>query len=253
MLYSTKNVFRTEEDLLQFLTNTSVKSGGPVAIVAGHFMLMYDDKTQSLVPMIWQDSTNPRVQHFAQEKAGSFPTSTFRTGLRLREILTSSGSSARLALVVNDHIFQTQGWEQQNLPKGTSSSPGSLRKQFYRTADPIPDTFKAVLASLPASASAEALLGNDNLKRSDSDILPRETHFFSEQNLRRRFDQRTRKRLLAMEGFSQVEESKGKYRVYFTDTLLGSRLCLSDSNGCGCSGETVELLWRAPRKLIQAL
>ena len=192
MLYSTKSAFQTEDELLQFLTSASFKNDGPVAIVAGHFMLMYDDRLQSLVPMIWQDSTNPRVQHFSQEKAGGFPISTFRTGLRLRDVLTSSGGSASLALVVNDHIFQTPGWEQQNLPKGTRL-PGNLRKQFYRSANPIPESFKAVLASLPPATSAEALLRNDNLKRSDDDILPPETHFFSEQNLRRKFDQSTRK------------------------------------------------------------
>ena len=75
--------FSNSEELIQFLCALSFKPTDRVGIVAGHFMLMYDNKNDCLVPMIYQDAQNEEVENFSREMAGDFPINTFKLGLSL--------------------------------------------------------------------------------------------------------------------------------------------------------------------------
>ena len=67
----------------------SLRGQKNIAVVAGHYMLMYDDLADALVPMVYQDSRNPRVVVLSKQMAGEFPLSSFEHGLRLTSTLWS--------------------------------------------------------------------------------------------------------------------------------------------------------------------
>lgn len=246
MNYSaTKQKFVSEEALLAHLSALPFLSSDRVGIVAGHYMLMYDDQADALVPMIYQDTSNPRVYDFSRKMAGTFPLRTFMLGLQIKKIYAARAIPTQVSLIVNDHIFQTAGWSSQNLC--SKQSTGDLRHNYYRQRYPLPKSFFKVLQS--AGLTSEVILDNNNSTRTPADILPKNTRLFSEQALRNHFDQRTRLELRKLPIFAEVREPGGKSTLMFVRDNASSSICLTENGDCGCSGELIEFFIRiAARK-----
>ena len=244
-----KSRFTSENDLLTFLGSLPFAPGEQVGIIAGHFMLMYDDKANGLVPMVHQDATNPKVKEFSQKMAGDFPLRTFKLGVNLVKLFKSKGFASKLALIVNDHIFQTDGWSLQNLRD--KNRAGELRHDFYRQKYPLPKSFFSELGS--ADLGTEAIVDNNNSARTPADILPKTTRLFSEQALRNYFDQNTRLELRQSPMFTEVAQSGTKSKLMFGGESLGHTVCLTEGGDCGCSGELIEFFVRLSAKSLNAL
>lgn len=209
-----------------------------IAVVAGHYMLMYDDTADALVPMVYQDSTNPRVTAFSKEMAGNFPVSSFKHGVGLTKQLQAKSKFARVALIVNDHSFLTNGWKAQNLTNSHDSL--HLRRAYYRGISPIPRSFHSILADHEITLD-NTLIDNNLPTRKSTDTVPRTSWLFSEHLLRRRFQQKTSHKLRAITGFTVIKNGTAQ-ELHFHDPLNSNLVCLSDEEGCGCSGEIVEFL-----------
>lgn len=246
-------VFQSEDALLDYLTETSLLTGGAVAIVAGHFMLAYDDQQRRLVPMVLQDTGHPWVRHFSQEMAQDFPLRSFRLGLQVQQRLRRAGRTAGMVLLVNDHIFQTKAWHEQNLPTEPENLAASLRHESYRNTLAMPASFSDAIRELAPGDEEDVFIRNDNPQRTKTDIVPKRSVFFSEQALRRRFDEKTRHKLVDDEHFKHIETENGKYRVYFREDDYAPQVCLIDEDDCGCSGEVVELLLRLQERGISTV
>ena len=238
--------FENEEDLTNHLLS-KIGSDRKVAIVGGHFMLMCDEQRQALVPMIWQDAGNPQISHFSQKMAGDFPVKSFAFGAHLREHLLFSfpESDPKLALLVNDHIYQTPPWMPYT-PELDGLKHRSLKKAFYRQRYPLPPSFRKILGC-PQNA-ASFFVDNSNLDRTRNDILPKKTYFFSEQQLRNRFDKYTRDYLRLDPAFVEAPASEKSRRLLFVNPTRPHELCLTEEGSCGCSGEVIEFLMSLLRR-----
>lgn len=250
MTYSVqKRRFTSENDLLTFLGSLPFAPGEHVGIVAGHFMLMYDDQADRLVPMVHQDATNPKVKELSHKMAGDFPLRTFKLGVNLVKHYQSKEIASKLALIVNDHIFQTDGWSLQNLKD--KNRVGDLRHDFYRQKYPLPKSFFAELRS--AGLQTDAVGDNNNAARTPADILPKTTRLFSEQALRNYFDQNTRLELRKSPMFTEVQQSGTKSKLMFVGDSAGHAVCLTEDGACGCSGELIEFFVRLSGKSANTL
>ena len=247
------NVFRSEDELLNYLTNAGLQSEGAVAIVAGHFMLAYDDQQRRLVPMVRQDTKHPWVRHFSENMAHDFPLRSFQLGLQVHQRLKCADRASGLVLLVNDHIFQTEAWHEQNLPAEPKDFAANLRHEFYRSNWALPDSFAKAIRELASDSGEDVFLRNDNPQRTKTDIIPKHSIFFSEQALHRRFDEKTRHKLIGDAHFKHIEAASGKYRVYFQEDDYSPQVCLIDEDGCGCSGEVVELLLRLQERGVSTV
>lgn len=241
--------FASENDLLTFLGSLPFALGEQVGIVAGHFMLMYDDETNRLVPMVHQDATNPKVKELSHKMAGDFPLRTFKLGVNLVKHYQSKEIASKLALIVNDHIFRTDGWSLQNLKD--KNRAGDLRHDFYRQKYPLPKSFFAELRS--TGLQTDALLDNNNAARTPVDILPKNTRLFSEQALRNYFDQNTRLELRKSELFAEVQQNGTKSKLMFVGDTGGNSVCLTDNGDCGCSGELIEFFVRLSSRELKTI
>lgn len=251
MTYSVKKPkFASENDLLSFLGGMSFAPGEQVGIVAGHFMLMYDDKADCLVPMVHQDATNPRVKEFSAEMAGDFPLDTFRVGVRLAKKYRERTITPKLALIVNDHIFQTEGWSRQNLKDKTRT--GDLRRNFYRRDSAFPFSFRKELTESDWPTN-DILLTNTQTRKDDEGILPPDSFCFSETALRRRFDKSTRPTLAKLNAFFEKLQPDGSKKLYFRPESKAKEFCLTENGDCGCGGEIMELLIQLGRQSLAGL
>ncbi len=236
----------SEEDLAKHILS-QIPERGKVAIVAGHFMLMFDDRESTLVPMIWQDTNNPAVASFSRKMAGDFPVRSFSFGTSLREriLKTLPKSDPRLVLLTNDHIYQTPPWKSY-CPDMNAAGHLALKKAFYRQRHPLPPAFREIL-DFPNSASP-LFVDNNNPSRTRNDILPKQTIFFSEQQLRNRFDKYTREYLRLDPAFVEAPATEKNRRLLFRNPARPNELCLTEEGACGCSGEVIEFLMTLLKK-----
>lgn len=249
MTYSSeKRRLDSEQELIEYLGKLPFVSGEQVGIVAGHFMLMYDDQADRLVPMVYQDATNPKVELLSKEMAGDFPLRTFKLGLSLVKSYQGKSIFPKLVLIVNDHIFQTEGWSTQGLKD--KDKAGSLRQSFYRQKYPLPKSFFREIKE--AGLSTEIILENNNAGRI-SDILPKTTRLFSEQALRNYFDQYRRNELRRLPLFTEVTRAGTKSKLLFKATREGPDVCLAEDGECGCSGELIEFFIRLAAKSFKQI
>lgn len=251
MSYSVKKPrFVSESDLLSFLGGLPFAPGEQVGIIAGHFMLMYDDQADRLVPMVHQDATNPRVKSFSNEMAGDFPLKTFNLGVRLAKEYRGKNIAPKLALIVNDHIFQTEGWSPQNLKDKTRT--GDLRRIFYRAESSFPPSFRKELTDNDWNTK-DILLTNTHTRKDDEGILPPDSFCFSETALRRRFDKATRPRLAKLATFIEKRLPGGSKKLYFRPESNATEFCLTENGECGCGGEIIELLIQLGQQSLAGL
>lgn len=243
---ATKTKFTNEDELLAHLGALEFSPEDRVGLVAGHFMLMYDDQADALVPMLYQDTANPRVAELSRKMAGDFPLRTFQLGVEIQQAYAARSIPSQLTLIVNDHIFQTPGWASQNLC--SKQTAGELRHDYYRQKHPLPTAFFRTLQS--KGLTSEVILDNHRAGRTPADILPKNTRLFSETALRNHFDQNTRLELRQLPIFSEVRENNGKSRLMFVGDNAIPAICLTEDGECGCSGELIEYFIRlAARKL----
>jgi hypothetical protein len=244
-----KRRFASENELLAFLGELTFSPGEQLGIIAGHFMLMYDDQADRLAPMIYQEATNPRVLGLSQKMAGEFPLKTFKLGVQLAKDFRGKQIASKLALIVNDHAFQTDGWSPQNLKDRRRA--GQLRHEFYRQKYPLPRSFFAELGK--AGFGTDIVLDNNNPNRTPSDILPKTIRLFSEQALRNYFDQHTRHELRKSPMFTEVQRNGTKSKLMFVGDSGAQSVCLTEDGACGCSGELIEFFVRLSEKSLTAL
>jgi hypothetical protein len=238
MNYQERSVVCATADEVHAGVLSALSGHANVAVVAGHFMLMYDDLAETLVPMVYRDSDNPRVVALSREMAGDFPVRTFQHGVTLAQGLRSTGHEARIALLVNDHIFQTNGWRPQNLDD--HSRARNLRHAYYRRRQPVPSSYLRHLAKMNLTVD-QVLLDNNSSVRSRTDTIPKMSLLFSEQTMRGVFQKETCRELVNFPGFT-VKKAGGVTSLHFREPGAANLMCLADEQGCGCSGEIVEFL-----------
>ncbi len=232
----------TTHDLLSHLSALPYTPGEQVAIVAGHFMLMFDHESDSLVPMIHQDAPNDAAKDFSRKMAGDFPVLTFNLGLTLYQRLATQHLHPKLVLAVNDHKFQSHEFQ----PAAThilrqDGKVQQLRKRFYQSAS-IPTSLQRALAEQSLSP-AEAVLRNA-LPNSDRGRLGQNTHFFSEKAMRNTFDRRLLKHLKKDPHFRferrPTASDPSSYALYYRNDATLHEICLTEQGSCGCGGELLE-------------
>lgn len=255
MIVPESYTFDHEDGLLRFLVKQISECKTKTSIMAGHYMLMYDNEQNCLVPMVWQDTENSLVESVSRKMAGSFPLRSFRYGLDLWQKGQDLDSHVQIALLINDHQFQSSYFREINYdqPKGRG---GELRKEYYRRSNNLPQAFVQLLRKRGLDKS-EILLSNNNMDRDasydedDASILPPESVFFSEQHLRRRFDRHTRQELSEDPRFKITRLDEGGYDLFYYPAGSTQEFCLTEQSdsidgitqsGCGCSGEVIEFL-----------
>jgi len=235
MLKKAQHKFNSESELMEFLIkNAPSSSKSKMAIVAGHYMLMYDFETDGLVPMVYQDGTNKNVINHSKNMAGDFPLYTFEIGLQLVKLYKGRNVNSKIVLLINDHQFK-------GLSDNYATSGGKLRHRYYRSQYPLPNSYLDIMQNKNCNID-EVLLNNHNPNRSKTDILPKNSYFFSEQAIRNKFDQYTKTYLLNDPHFSVQIRKKGGYNLYFHPNNNQYSKCLTDDGRCGCGAEVIQFL-----------
>ncbi|HEV2695480.1 MAG TPA: hypothetical protein VG347_21485 [Verrucomicrobiae bacterium] len=234
--------FKNQEELFKFLCSFPFERDEQVAIIAGHFMLMYDGDNDALVPMIYQDAENDKVRQFSLNLVGDFPVLTFRMGLLLYKLLLSRRLRPKICLAINDHKFQGQGFQSQfeHKLKELGKAAG-LRREFYRSFR-IRKSFKKILTD-EGLAEEDVILSNNNPTQGKG-RLGKGSPFFSEKAMRNTFDRRRLNEIKSDIRFRYerrpTKQNPSSYALFYKNGISQNEMCLTEEGSCGCAAEVHE-------------
>lgn len=227
----------TESDLLKKLSE-SVIGKNKVVIVGGHYMLLYDKATDALRPVISQELDTEGQKKFAEQNAGNFPVRSFRYSLELYKIFQGRKVESGLVLLINDHKFQSSNF-QPDVVATVNGRGGELRKNYFNK-NIIPGCYAEIL-ELEKVSKEIFLIDNSNNQRQSSDLLPKQSWFYSEQKLRNRFDDFIKPELMK-KGNIRQDVIGNKVELYFESPNHSNDFCLTESGSCACSAEVIEFI-----------
>lgn len=220
---TTETYTLSEESLLnkihEFLNQ---KAPDTFHIMAGHFMLFFDQQNKQLQPGIFEDILNPILQEQIKTRVGIFPTYTWRLAIQLAEYQsTVNKKSAKLILLIND-------W--QYVP---DDSDRDYRGEFYERFNNLPDSYLSSLESSTIVSAASICASRRN------------SICFPETWLKNRFQN---------EALRLVKQGKLEKR-YLPDNPDMSEISYTDASGTtipliscgmtGCAGEITEMISEA--------
>jgi len=244
-----KRFLMGEEHLFTYLKHWGAETPSDIGIVAGHFMLMYDNNISKLVPMIWQDIKNESIANISKQIAGDFPVYTFSLGLRCLDLL-SDNLKTKLILVVNDHLFQSSGWNSAFLQSGLNA--GDLRREFYKEPFKLPPSYLRKLKVLKKDIE-NVFLNNYDTIHNKQGFFPKNPYFFSEQSFRNKFGRNT-KTFLTNKFFYNKTKHEQSSIMFSSQETINSTVCLTEDGKCGCSGEVIQMLiYLANRNIFSIL
>jgi hypothetical protein len=247
-MYSVDSKYpQTENELLNSLCE-SVTGTSKVAIVGGHFMLLYDKIEDDLKPMIVEELGNEKHREFAKYYAGDFPVLSFQYSLELFHYLENKNIPSEIILLVNDHKFQGKNFQTDIESLIVSGKCGELRKKYYKE-NKIPETYKEILKSKKIDPHKIFAI-NKNVKRTENDLLPKESWFYSEHKLRKRFGKYILPNLLKRE---EVNLIKHENEIIYQNPTKNVGICLTENGSCGCSAEVIELISNLQEKDVKEI
>ena len=236
MYHMTEDFLKGESKLFEKLHQIQGETTGQKVIMGGHYMLAYDQEKKRLIPMIWQDIENEKLKKQSISLAGDFPVYTFALGLKLIKQVPQFDSS-KVLLLINDHIFTSLG---EPFCDKDSSNAGLLRKEYFDKSE-IPFSFNIVLQNL-GFENNNIILENNDVNRNPQSILPHSTKLFSEQFLRNEFGRKTINNLYESNYFTRKISGDKKQMIFSPWGNKNGEICLLESGGCGCAGETIQLI-----------
>lgn len=229
--------FRNDIELQDFLLN-SITKDKKVAIVGGHYLLFYDQDSDSLKPLISKDLTKRSQIEFAEMFTGFFPEKSIYSSIKLLNRLKQKEIFSKQVFIVNDHKFQGKNF-QTDINGYIKGRTGVLRKKYYAN-NQIPSYFLEEFKKNKISIANDIQYYNiDDMQKQDN--LLKSGYFFSEQRLRNKFEKNLKEKLFVKGEIVKVEDS-GAVEIFYSG-FKNQNICLTENGGCGCSGEVMEFIY----------
>ncbi|MCR8856807.1 MULTISPECIES: LPD16 domain-containing protein [Bacillus] len=222
----------SEEEMIKLISeelkNTTQEE---LVIMSGHFMLFFNEETNSLTPGIIEEQKTDMMKERISRRVGIFPLYTWNIGIQLGEQFYEQFKDIKYLLLIND-------W--QYVPS-TNASVSDLRKEFYERYTEIPEAY---VTSLEKSKYFN-----------QQSILPNRKNpiFFPETWLKYRFQKSASK--LVKEGKLEkrmLNDRENQSEVSFVDED-GNYKTLISCGVTGCAGEITEMIAEVHKAGYRAL
>lgn len=222
----------SEEEMIQLISeelkNTTQKE---LVIMSGHFMLFFDEETNSLTPGIIEEQKTDVMKERISRRVGIFPLYTWNIGIQLGERFYEQFRDIKYLLLIND-------W--QYVPSA-NTSVSDLRKEFYERYTEIPEAYVTSLEKSKHFNQQSILSSRKN------------PIFFPETWLKYRFQKSASK--LVKEGKLEkrmLNDRENQSEVSFVDAD-GNYKTLISCGVTGCAGEITEMIAEVHKAGYRAL
>ncbi len=232
----------------KFLSNEN-----KTAIIGGHYILLYEKKSDSLKPAIYQDFNDWGNMMWSKKRTQNFPVKSFEMTVKLYDMLNQNDNNqnVKCVLLVNDDLFHKKEFRGVSHYETVSNRSFELRKKYFETIENIPRSFKKILKKYNLNAKDFFLTFDSKGYRGDK-LLPTSTIFVSERLLCKSFKKNIRRRNKFLESkklfdIIKIDES-GMVQELSVKSNLKDSLCLIDNGFCNCGGKSFQFYFELIKK-----
>jgi hypothetical protein len=210
-----------------------------ISILAGHYQVVFDEISNTLVPLIPEEyPKGTALQVRSKMYAGDYPFRSFLLGLDVLQYLWTHNYDAKILLLVNDRNIKRGN--RLDLPLEQDST-NRLRRNYYHRTQVLPKVFEKT-CSERQMAVQDVFVTNKDARDTPGGILPKDTIFFSEQVLMRRFKSYTLRKRLEEKQFIISETEGAKNVIYPARTPFTGDYCVLGAKQSSCISVAIELI-----------
>ncbi len=173
------NFYTTEAGIASQIGNLPLGTGR-VALVGGHYLLLYERKSDSLKPAIYQDFNDLGNKIFSKKLGQNFPVKSFELSVQLYLQFRRSGVACKNVLLVNDDSFLRKDFRTEEHYELIKDRGFELRRNYFASNENIPDIYKSILRKFSLS-TADFFSDFVNEQAGEDNLLPERSVFVSER------------------------------------------------------------------------
>jgi len=239
----TDKLIGSDEDLISFFYKDEFYKNGKTAVLAGHFMLLYNKKEHSLFPAIKEAVNEPylRSKIVNRTDVGIFPMRTFKLGLKLN----SHTENCKIVLLVNDESYRIEAITKKEKAEMDEKGRENLRQNFFWNESFEPQIYNQLIEEHHKKPEDVFIINSDSERgKYDKSILPIKTFYFSERVLNKKFNNSTVEHLLKENKLFGWVTSTGKEVKYRSKKRNPrSNYCVSGDTTSPCVATSLQLYY----------
>ncbi len=239
----TDKIVESDGDLIHFFSNDDFLKKERTAVLAGHFMLLYNKKSHSLFPAVKESVTNSFLYQKIVNKTdvGIFPLRTFKLGLKLNDLSVN----CKIVLLVNDESYRIEAISKKEKAEMDEKGTENLRQKFFWGKDLEPKIYQELIEEDGSRLENVLFINSDNeRKKYDKSILPIHSFYFSERVLNKKFNNSTVEHLLKENKLFCSITSTGKAIRYRSKRRNPrSNYCVSSDTTSPCIATSLQLYY----------
>lgn len=236
-----REVIIREGNLTKIIDRINIQDS-KVAIVGGHYMLLYEKKSNSLKPAVYQEFEEGGNLTFSKRLTQNFPVKSFEFTVQLFQYLKFRKVDSRCVLLVNDDSFLRKDFRNEEHYQLIKDQGARLRKLYFSTEDHIPSIYRRILSECRIRLH-DFFAIFENPHWSDESLLPRETLYVSERRLCRSFKKTVKSRAAGDSLFKIIKVDHSGVDNINELTVEASHIesiCLIKEGICNCGGKTFQ-------------
>lgn len=230
-----------QENDLEYTIDSIVESNNPVAIIGGHYFLLYESKSDSLKPSVFQDFEDEGNKTFSLLRAKNFPLKTFKMTLQLINHFTIKKIVSKCVLVVDDDFFHKKEFRGVSHYELIKDRGYELRKKYFSSELNLPKSFIELIENL--NLSVKNIFENFENSGKEDSYMPSDSIFISERRLCKQF-KKTSKRVFNSEDiFISTAFNDDEYNNLTLQDSAVNQYCLIEDGLCNCGGKAFQLYY----------
>jgi hypothetical protein len=238
-----KSSFYVKEQELIEVVSSLFDNNSSVAIIGGHYFLLYESKSDSLKPSVYEDFEDEGNKTFAMLRAKYFPLKTFKISLNLVIHFNLANIISKCIMVVNDEAFLKRDFRGEKHFEIVSERGHELRKKYFAKNENLPNSFIDALKTVKLAIN-DVFFNFTNSVAADS-YMPQNSIFLSERKLCKKF-RKTSKKIFNFEHvFSTTTEDDNEYDNLTIREDAVNQYCLIEDGLCNCGGKAFQLYYDA--------
>lgn len=244
---TTKEIIINENELIKTIDTLNLKNS-KIALIGGHYLLLYEKKTDSLKPAIYQEFEDWGNKTFSKKMTQNFPLKSFEMTVKLYLHFTYKAIDSKCVLLVNDDSFLRKDFRNEEHYESIKDKGFELRKKYFSSNNNIPATFKKVLNSFRINFVDFFAKFESGYTTSES-LMPNETIFVSERRLCKSFKKtvktaETKEKIDRLFKIINIDQSEpDNINELTVESNKINTLCLIDKGVCNCGGKTFQFFY----------
>jgi hypothetical protein len=231
----------SEKKLMTTIETLNLNTG-KIAIIGGHYMLLYERSSDSLKPAIYQDFEEGGNREFSRQSSHNFPIWSFELSVNLHYHFKSKKIESKCIMLVNDESFTRRDFRSVEHYDQIKERGFELRKKYFSEENNLPKSFTRILKGFMLKPS-EFFYRFINPAQNEDALVPPESIFVSERRLCKSLKKTVRLARTNDELFNIIDidrEEQDNINELTVESHKINSICLIEKGACNCGGKAFQ-------------